>query len=141
MFDDVGKTLVPACIPRSTEGRKFKCKPVKRSYSFGDDSLPRGENQYLKVVYSASFPPPSVEVCKEGGEHFQAILGSGAPPLELFLLKRKMMGPCWLRVRRPTVREGGALTWCKLEVEVADPKVGGGASHTMPIIAHSPHSP
>lgn len=36
------------------------------------------------------------------GEHFVAIFGSNQSALETVLLKRRVMMPCWLSLKRPT---------------------------------------
>jgi DNA polymerase alpha subunit A len=46
---------------------------------------------------------------------------SGASALELFLLKRKLMGPCWITVRRPKMNPG-QVSWCRVEIAIASPK-------------------
>ena len=42
--------------------------------------------------------------------------GSG-PGSEQFLIKRKLMGPCWVRIDAPIQRDS-KVSWCVLEVEV-----------------------
>lgn len=44
------------------------------------------------------------DVCEAGGKNFQAIFGARTPLIESFLIKRKLMGPCWVTVRNPKVR-------------------------------------
>lgn len=41
--------------------------------------------------------------------------------LEHFLLKRKLMGPCWLDISNVTV-SSAPVTWCKWEVSIDTPK-------------------
>lgn len=96
---------------------RFRCKPVKRKYAFSDPAVPRNETHYLKVVYDAKYPPLS----NLSGDTFSHIFGSNTTPLELFLLKRKIMGPCWLRIRSPL--QTSLHSWCKLEARVESPKL------------------
>lgn len=53
--------------------------------------------QYMKVVYPAAsasfFPTNDAGFCS--GKTFSHAFGTQASPLELFLLKRDLMGPCW----------------------------------------------
>lgn len=43
--------------------------------------------------------------------------------LELFILKQKIKGPCWLTVQEAVkVPDSEKKTWCKYELMVADPK-------------------
>lgn len=77
------------------------------------------------------------------GDTFGHVLGTNTSAFEIFALKRKVMGPCWLEIkdvelsskpvsvarpfcsrsivsneRFPSVQ----VSWCKLEVVVSDPK-------------------
>lgn len=122
-FSDVHRELtemmVPDIIPRS-QGQTFKCKLVKRKYAFEHGEIPREETEYLKVVYTARHGYPSAKQCL-GGKHIERIFGSGSSCLELFLLKRKLMGPCWISVKNPrTISE--SVSWCNVEVGVENPK-------------------
>jgi DNA polymerase alpha subunit A len=95
---------------------------VKRGYAFGDDDVPRdADTEYLKVKYSAKNRAPPVSLCKRGGRCIEKILGAGSTPLEQFLIKRKLMGPCWVRIDSPIQRDS-KVSWCVLEVEVSDSK-------------------
>ncbi|CAM9231370.1 unnamed protein product, partial [Chrysoparadoxa australica] len=60
-------------------------------------------------------------VCDEGGKHYQRIFGARTPLLETFLIKRKLMGPGWIKIRAPCVA-GSPASWCKVEVVVDNPK-------------------
>ena len=122
--------LVPDIIPRSL-GQTFRCKAVKRKYAFEHGDVPRGETEYLKVVYTARHGYPNAKQCL-GGKHIERIFGAGSSCLELFLLKRKLMGPCWITISKPrTINE--SVSWCVLEVGVENPKyVTKIASHLAP---------
>jgi DNA polymerase alpha subunit A len=72
------------------------------------------------VVYSAKHGVPSAAQCA-GGKTYERIFGAGSSPLELFLLKRKLMGPCWITIRKPKLIEN-AVSWCKVEMGVESPK-------------------
>ncbi|MBW0461024.1 hypothetical protein O181_000739 [Austropuccinia psidii MF-1] len=100
---------------------EFKAKLVERKYCFEQRDIPQHSNKWHKVVYSYAKPPiPS----QTTGRTFSKVFGTGTSAFELFLLKRKIMGPCWLDIKeafpssRPT-----PLSWCKLEVHVKDPKM------------------
>jgi DNA polymerase alpha subunit A len=107
-------------IPQS-KGASWGSKVVKRKYAFGDEAIPREESQYLKVVYDAHHPKPSEEVCSAGGTHFSKILNAGATTLETFILKRKLMGPCWVRIY-DAVQTSFPVSWCKIECTIDSPK-------------------
>jgi DNA polymerase alpha subunit A len=55
------------------------------------------------------------------GNTFSHAFGTNTTPLELFLLKRKLMGPCWIEIKNASVRPP-QLSWCRLEVVVNDQK-------------------
>ena len=121
VYAEMKDVLMPSCIPRA-QGSAWKAKAVTRSYAFEDPSVPRGQCQYLKVVYDGRYPVPERDVCVTGGKTFEKILGAGASNLENFLVKRKLMGPCWVRVYDPQPVTGGNVSWCKWECAVAGPK-------------------
>jgi len=114
------KQILQKVIP-SREGSSWKGKVVKRSYAFDDPSLPRETTDYLKVAYQSVYRVPDPEVCQTGTEHIARILGAGASNLENFLIKRKLMGPGWIRIRRPSAASS-KRTWCAIECEVETPK-------------------
>ncbi|CAB9498953.1 DNA polymerase alpha catalytic subunit (Fragment) [Seminavis robusta] len=120
VHQEINSVLKGPIIPK-VEGAWWRGKPVTRKYAFDDCSIPRDETEYLKVVYDAKFPSPSQEICEKGGEHFQKILGGGASVLETFIVKRELLGPCWIRIKQP-VATRAPVSWCKLELQVNDPK-------------------
>ncbi|EFP82360.2 DNA-directed DNA polymerase alpha catalytic subunit pol1 [Puccinia graminis f. sp. tritici] len=100
---------------------EFKGKLVKRKYCFEEKDMPAECDEWFKVVYSYTKPPIARLTT---GKTFSKIFGTGTSAFELFLLKRKIMGPCWLDVQGaiPSTRATPA-SWCKLEVVVKDPKL------------------
>ena len=119
VHQELTRMLVPSIIPRS-EGHGFRCKKVRRKYAFEVEDVPREETEYLKVVYSARHGVPSAAQCSKG-QSIQRIFGATSSPLELFLLKRKLMGPCWITIRNPKMLSD-SVSWCKIEVGVESPK-------------------
>ena len=118
VYADVNKLLVPNIIPR-TKGQGFRCKQVLRKYAFDDENIPRDECEYLKVVYLAKHGAPSWDQCNSppASSSIEKIFGSTSSALELFLLKRKLMGPSWILIKNPkTITE--SVSWCKLELSV-----------------------
>lgn len=120
VHQELNTLLHQGIIPKKA-GVSWAGKPVKRSYAFNDSSVPREETDYMKVVYDAKYPMPSEEVCENGGEFFSKILNAGASTLETFIIKRKLMGPCWIRIRSP-IQSNAPLSWCKTEFHVESPK-------------------
>lgn len=120
IFQEVRSILVPSVIPADA-GTQLKVKFVERQYAFDEPDIPREKTQYLKVVYSAKHGFPSPQHVNEGGKFFQKIFGAKTSPLESFLIKRRLMGPCWLRIRHPK-DVNGSTSHCKLEFAIEDPK-------------------
>lgn len=119
VYGEISSLLVPDVIPRRS-GEEFRAKNVERDYTFEDQDMPREKSTYLKVKYSAKYGAPSPEVCA-GGKTYQKIFGASSSGLELFLLKRKLMGPSWLTIRSPRMVPN-KVSWAKLEVGVEAPK-------------------
>ncbi|GAA0168120.1 DNA metabolism protein [Lithospermum erythrorhizon] len=105
----------------------FSMAPVKRSYAFDRSDVPLGENYVLKINYPFKDPPLPADL---KGENFCALLGTHCSALELFLIKRKIKGPSWLLISKPSicpvpqrVRPFELLvSWCKFEVSIECPK-------------------
>ncbi|KII85843.1 hypothetical protein PLICRDRAFT_298164 [Plicaturopsis crispa FD-325 SS-3] len=108
--------------------KTFRAKPVKRKYAFGETDIPRGETEWLKVVYPFSEPQIKSDITSP---NIARIFGTGTSAFELLVLKRKIMGPCWLKIKSPQVENKG-VSWCKLEVTVTDPKDVNPFSETDP---------
>lgn len=71
-------------------------------------------------MYTARHGFPSPQQCL-GGKHIERIFGASSSCLELFLLKRKLIGPCWITIKSPrTISE--SVSWCSVEVGVENPK-------------------
>ena len=96
----------------------FMSKWVKRNYVFGLEGIPAGESDYLKVIYGYDEPALPLGI---SGNTFGHVLGTNTSAFETFVLKRKIMGPCWLEIKDAVV-SGKNVSWCKLEVSVDDPK-------------------
>ncbi|PKI84075.1 DNA-directed DNA polymerase [Malassezia vespertilionis] len=93
-------------------------KWVTRKYAFElADVDPEGE--YMKVKYGFDEPPLPIDV---SGATFARAFGTNTSAFELFVVKRKIMGPCWLRIENASVHKGAAHSWSKLELSVDDPK-------------------
>jgi DNA polymerase Pol2 len=117
---EVKSVLQPSCIPIK-EGSSWAGKVVTRQYAFDDATIPRAPTKYLKIVYDAKYSVPEPEICAQGGSTFEKILGAGASTLENFIIKRKLMGPCWIRISNP-VANPTSSSWCKLEMLATSPK-------------------
>ncbi|KAB5589762.1 DNA polymerase II [Ceratobasidium theobromae] len=98
--------------------KRWAFKPVNRKYAFGEVGIPEGESQWMKVVYGFDEPMLPIDL---SGATFSRVLGTNTSAFELFVLKRKIMGPCWLEIKECELSNKG-FSWCKLEVLVRDPK-------------------
>lgn len=104
--------------------KNFLGKTVTRSYAFELPGVP-ATGTYLKVKYG--FDEPALPTDFKG-KTFSHAFGTQTSAMELFLIKRKIMGPCWLRVESADVIDFGAgsdkkpLSWCKAEYSIDDAK-------------------
>ncbi|KFK28387.1 hypothetical protein AALP_AA8G508400 [Arabis alpina] len=98
----------------------FSMAPVKRKYAFERPDVPAGEQYVMKINYPFKDPPLPEDL---KGESFCALLGSHSSALELFILKRKIMGPSWLRISNfSTCSPTQQVSWCQFEITVESPK-------------------
>ncbi|KAI9506594.1 hypothetical protein BX070DRAFT_186351 [Coemansia spiralis] len=99
--------------------RLFECGPVERKYAFEIRNVPASA-EYLKVAYGFDQPALPADL---SGKTFEQVFGTTYSALELFLLKRRMMGPCWLELKNANAVDAhDRISWCRLEVSVEDPK-------------------
>jgi DNA polymerase alpha subunit A len=105
---------------RSKYGIKsFLGKWVTRKYAFEVPGVP-AEGEYLKVKYGFDEPELPADL---SGATFSRAFGVSTSAFELFVVKRGIMGPCWLDVRDAVIRaDGPELSWCKVEFQVDEPK-------------------
>ena len=104
--------------------KSWKGKFVKRKYAFGETDVPRGESQWLKVVYGFNgmfnplccislsisiFVEPHIPINAESS-NIARIFGTNTNAFELLVLKRKIMGPCWLQIKNPQIDNKGVST-------------------------------
>jgi DNA polymerase alpha subunit A len=104
-------------FPNITE---WKCKGVTRKYCF-ETPLEHGEHRFLKIKYPATMPPLPQNLT---GNTFDTIFGTNQSMLELFILKRKIKGPCWLTLTnvKKVPSDGNRSTWCRQELIVDSSK-------------------
>jgi DNA polymerase alpha subunit A len=122
VHSELKDVLQPNCIPK-TAGASWASKKVERKYAFADPDIPRDVPiDYLKVVYDAKYSLPDREACMDGKyKYIHKILGGTASVLENFIMKRKLMGPCWIRLYNVSANDV-PMSWCKLEVVLESPK-------------------
>ncbi|XP_073758055.1 DNA polymerase alpha catalytic subunit isoform X4 [Callorhinus ursinus] len=95
---------------------KFKSKPVEKNYAFEIPDVPE-KSEYLEVRYSAEMPQLPQDL---KGETFSHVFGTNTSSLEMFLMNRKIRGPCWLEVKNPQLLNQ-PVSWCKVEAMVLKP--------------------
>ncbi|KAI8373058.1 DNA polymerase family B-domain-containing protein [Radiomyces spectabilis] len=119
---------------------KWASKSASRKYAFEIPGIP-AEADYLKVVYA--YDQPALPSHLKGAT-FSHVFGTNTGPLEHFLIKRDIMGPCWLHLTGAEVSNINE-SWCKLELIVNDPKTcnplrdvnGNTPTHVPPLVVMS----
>ena len=110
-LDDVRKRKYQAI-------NRWKCKPVTRKYAF-EMPIQNGEHKFLNIKYDATMPSLPSGLT---GNTFECLFGANQSLLELFILERKIKGPCWMMIRNPQMVSDVKKTWCRQEIQIADPK-------------------
>mmetsp|Transcript_30842 Transcript_30842/g.22432 ORF Transcript_30842/g.22432 Transcript_30842/m.22432 type:complete len:126 (+) Transcript_30842:1379-1756(+) len=81
--------------------------------------LPHGDHKLLKIKYESTMPALPATLT---GKTFECIFGANQSMLELFILKQKIKGPCWLTITGAKKVTDFRKTWCKQEIQVETPK-------------------
>ena len=97
---------------------RFGCKRVVRKYAFELSDVP-AEAEYLKMVYPFHGGPQLPSALQ--GSTFSHVFGTNTSALEQLLIKRKIMGPCWIKVKAASIAKN-SVSWCKAELTVSSPK-------------------
>ncbi|XP_014391552.1 PREDICTED: DNA polymerase alpha catalytic subunit isoform X1 [Myotis brandtii] len=95
---------------------KFKSKIVEKNYAFEIPDVPE-KSEYLEVRYSSEMPQLPQDL---KGETFSHVFGTNTSSSELFLMNRKIKGPCWLEVKNPQLLNQ-PISWCKVEAMALKP--------------------
>ena len=114
-FQEVYQEMAQVC--RTHKITRFGCKKVERAYAFEEKDMPFHAD-YLKLVYSAEMAALPMDL---EGKTFRKIFGAKTSCLERLLLKRKVMGPCWLKLDGVAAINSNT-TWCKFEVGLTNKK-------------------
>lgn len=123
---EITKSFFKQDLPRLKQKyrwRKVAVKGVFRHYAFDAPDVPRGRDQtFVKVFVPASAPPLLPEDLE--GETYCQVFGVGQSLIELLLVKRRIRGPMWLRIRNFTVPDSALehLSWCPHEVYIQSHK-------------------
>ncbi|KAL8914126.1 MAG: hypothetical protein Q9172_007155, partial [Xanthocarpia lactea] len=95
-----------------------KIKPCSRKYAFELQDIPK-EADYLKLMYPYDKPVLPVDL---RGETFSHAFGTNTALFEQFVLWKRIMGPCWLKIDEADLSPVNNASWCKFEVQVTSPK-------------------
>ena len=98
--------------------KEYQCKQIKKKYCFELPVDSEKEHEVLKVKYKAEFGqiPPNINA-----QTFDYIFGKKSSLLENILLKLKIKGPCWLKVKGFTENNLNFLrTWSDYEISLDD---------------------
>ena len=112
-FDDLRKK-------RFSYIKEYQCKFDKKKYCFELPVDPEKEHNVLKIKYKAEFGsiPPNLNQ-----KTFDYIFGKKSSLLENILLKLKIKGPCWLKIKNFTENNLNFLrTWSDYELTLDDYK-------------------
>lgn len=93
--------------------KEFRHREISKNYAFEREGTPLSSD-YLEVRYSAADPPIDPNY---NGPATEAVFGTSVNPLELFLVERNIMGPCWLDIKAPLPIEN-PFSWCKVQVSL-----------------------
>lgn len=93
--------------------KKWGVKPVSRNYHFELPIL-HGQNTFLKLKYPAIYPSLPSDL---SGEFFSCIIGTTTSMLENVIVKRKLWGPGWIKIKE--FKEATTKSsWCRHEIIV-----------------------
>ena len=109
---------VSALMSRMKVGT-FKIKPVSMKYAFELPDIPR-EADYLNLLYP--YDKPALPMDSSGGT-FSHVFGTNTALFEQFVLEKNIMGPCWLNIKGGDFQAVNNASWCKLELQVVEPKL------------------
>lgn len=97
-------------VRRQAGIEEWATKFVDRNYAFEDPTVPKGTSEWMKVEYGFDREPliavgatadsvePELSMGTTGAT-FSHMFGTNTSPFELFVIKRKIMGPCWLEIK------------------------------------------
>lgn len=92
------------------------------SYAFELPDMLQGVSYYVKFKYPAKYAVPMSNVCDSGGKTFSRICGRNTRPLELFLVRNRILGPCWLEIKNVKRNTLETQSYCKVEYVCLNPK-------------------
>lgn len=109
----------------SKQIRNYKFKWVTRKYVFHKTETDEYKNVINISCLKLSYLFSSVGHLSSigSGQHFHKICGVNSTALELFLLKREIMGPTWIQISNNHVTASTTNeSWATIEYQIANPK-------------------
>ena len=97
-----------------TSGR-IKATSTQRFFTFQSEDCPVDKGVHECLKYKA---PPKVKEMPEdvmSGRSYSHVFGAETTALEQLIIRRKIMGPCWLKFEAPEANTHGKFSSCQLE--------------------------
>lgn len=96
--------------------KDWRCRKVEKNYAF-EMPIENGTSNFLEIRYKGKYPAmPQFRP----GRTFTHVLGTNTSLLELLIIQKQIMGPCWITIKNPGVTHE-KQTWCDFEV-ICEPK-------------------
>lgn len=100
--------------------KEYNVGLVTRKFAFDSPTNMPAESEYIKITY-----PLLGKTCPFAtnlkGTHFRHVFGANTSAMELFLIKRKIMGPGWLKIDQASLTTD-PLSHCKVEYVTPEAK-------------------
>ncbi|KAK4703657.1 DNA polymerase alpha subunit A, partial [Phenoliferia sp. Uapishka_3] len=117
-FDTVEDDFTSVAERYGVQGLDCGTEFVKRKYAFGIKGIPRGETDWIEATCDWPTDGKMDLPMDVSGERFSHVFGTNTSVFEIFVLDRKIMGPCWLNIANAKVSNKG-ISWTKLEIDAA----------------------
>ncbi|KAL2314433.1 DNA polymerase alpha catalytic subunit [Schizosaccharomyces pombe] len=112
VYDEVANLLSKRGV------KEWKSRVSKYKYAFELEDVPRTAD-YLEVIYSYSYPALPTDLT---GSSFSHVFGTNTALFEQFVLSRRVMGPCWLKIQQPNFDAVKNASWCRVEIGCSSPQ-------------------
>ena len=102
--------------------QSLRAKPETKKYAFELPGIPH-EAEYLKVLLPYDTPKcKSITIPAElEGDTFSHVFGGNQNLFESFVVQRKIMGPCWLKISDGDFDAVQGASHCAIEVQIDSP--------------------
>ncbi|QEU59606.1 Pol1 [Kluyveromyces lactis] len=118
---DVHQEIVPLLLDKYGL-QSLRAKPETKKYAFELPGIPH-EAEYLKVLLPYDTPKcKSITIPAElEGDTFGHVFGGNQNLFESFVVQRKIMGPCWLKISDGNFDSVQGASHCAIEVQIDSP--------------------